>query len=174
MQRIYCCLDNNCHNIYFYFMKPNIKQYVGYRINRVRMCLHLSFEKRLIKYDLTVAKWCVMIALYGGHASSISELAAYIEIDKASISRVVLSLVNRGLITHKKGKDRRSGHLELSNEGLNLIPLLLDEAKQNEDYYFEDLSKDEMNQLQNTLHKILEKSPAPDFEGWLKTEKKNP
>lgn len=156
------------------FMKPCIKQYVGYWINKVRMCMHLSFEKRLAKYDLTVAKWCVMISLYGDHAASVGELATYIEIDKASISRVVLSLINLGLISQKKGKDRRSGHLQLTKEGLNLIPLILEEAKQNEDFYFEDLSKHEINQLQSTLHKILAKSPSPDFEGWLKSEKNNP
>ena len=107
------------------------------------MCLHLSFEKSLAKYDLTVAGWCVLISLYGDHASGISELSAYIEIDKASISRVVSRLVTRGLIVEKKGKDKRSGLLQLTNEGMDLIPFLIEEAQQNEDFYFENLSKDE-------------------------------
>ena len=153
-------------------MKPNLKQYIGYWINRVRMCLHLSFEKCLAKYDLTVAGWCVMISLYGEHASSVSELSTYIEIDKASISRVVSRLVTRGFIIEKKGKDKRSGLLQLTKEGMDLIPSLIEEAEENEDFYFECLSKDEMEQLHHILHKILAKSPSTVFEGWLKNEKK--
>lgn len=153
-------------------MKPNLKQYTGYWINRVRICLHLSFEKCLAKYDLTVASFCVLISLYGDHASSISQLSTYIEIDKASISRVVKRLVARGLIVEKKGKDRRSGLLELTKDGMGLIPFLIEEAKKNEDFYFEDLTKDEMEQLHHILHKILAKSPSTVFEGWLKNEKK--
>jgi DNA-binding MarR family transcriptional regulator len=135
--------------------------------------MHLSFEKRLSKEGITVAGWCVLVALHGEHASSISELSTYIEIDKASISRVVLRLTERGLISHQKGKDRRSGYLQLTKDGIALMPFLLEEAQQNEDYYFENASKKEIHNLKNILLKILEKSPSQQFEGWLNTEKKN-
>ncbi len=137
-------------------------------MNRIRMCMHLSMEKRLAKYDLTVASWCVLLAISGEHASTVSELSSYIETDKASVSRVVERLNMRRLITHVKGKDRRTGHLQLTKEGKELIPLLLKEAEQNEDFYFENLSKQEMENLKTIFNKILLKEPLIFLDGWLK------
>jgi DNA-binding MarR family transcriptional regulator len=68
-------------------MANNLKQHIGYWLNRLRSAVHQAFEKRLDAYAITIAQWCVLIALYDERADSVNGLAKYIEIDKASISR---------------------------------------------------------------------------------------
>jgi DNA-binding MarR family transcriptional regulator len=148
-------------------MSNNLKQHIGYWINRLRMVIHQSFEARLASYDITIASWCILVAIYDKQASSINELAQYIEVDKASISRVTERLVLRGLLLHRQGKDRRSGVIELTSEGEELVPKLLSEAEQNEAQFFGHLSEAEKKQLYGVMCRIFAKVPGIRMDGFL-------
>lgn len=148
-------------------MKKNIKQYVGYWINRTRASMHAAFEKRLENYDLTMAQWCVIVALYSDEASTISGLADHVNVDKGSISRVVEKLVQKGILSHVAGKDRRSGKIALTTSGLKLAPKLIEEGQKNEAFFLNDFSPSEMAELKRLMHKILIKDPSTIFEGWI-------
>ncbi len=148
-------------------MESDLKQYVGYWINKARVCMQLAFEQRLAHYKLTVPQWCVLLSLYGKYAHTISELAAYIDVDKASVSRVVERLAQRNLINHLPGKNRRTGHLQLTDKGIKLVPILLKEAEDNEKFFLDELTEREMQQLKNALTKILTKGPPLRLDGWL-------
>ena len=149
-------------------MKPILKQHIGYWINRVRMHIHQAFEQRLEPYGITVAQWCILITLYDRKATSIGELSNYIEVDKASISRVVDRLMIQDLVSHLEGKDRRSGHVQLTAKGNQLLPQLIREAAKNDQFFFGDLTTEESEQLQFLLSKILKKIPSVTLEGWMK------
>jgi len=141
-------------------MKSHLKSHIGYWINRLRMHVHLAFERRLDHYGISVAQWSVLVTLYDQQATSISGLSRYIEVDKAAISRVVGHLVMMDLINQTVGEDRRSGHLQLTDRGVKLVPLLIKEAAQNERAIFGDLSSEEKQQLQFLLKKISNKIPG--------------
>ncbi len=166
------CLDNSCLNNYIVIMiKNNLKQHIGYWINRIRTQTHLSFESRLEPYGVTVAQWCILAALYDEQATTIKELSLHIDIDKGSISRVVDRLVTKGLVVHGSGKDRRSGHLSLTSGGLALVPFLIQEAEQNEQRFFGMLSEEELHQFQHILRKVIQSSmPTIRLEGWIVAE----
>jgi DNA-binding MarR family transcriptional regulator/uncharacterized protein YbcV (DUF1398 family) len=151
-------------------MEDNIKQHIGYWINRLRMNVHCAFEQRLARYDVTVAQWMILLTLYEHRADSVGQLAQYIEVDKASISRVVEKLVKQGRVVHLMGKDRRSGLLQLTASGKELVPSLLCEAEANEEEFFGALTLVEKGQLQNILRKILTNKPGIAIEGWLNME----
>jgi DNA-binding MarR family transcriptional regulator len=151
-------------------MKQNIQQYVGYWINRTRACMHTAFEKRLEQYDLTMAQWCVIVAVYSNEASTISTLADQVRVDKGSISRVVEKLVQKGILSHVEGKDRRSGKIELTDSGQVMAPKLIEEGKDNEAFFLEDFSSAEMAELQRLMRKILIKDPSTLLEGWILKE----
>ena len=144
-----------------------LKQHIGYWINRLRMEVHQSFEHRLNAYDVTIAQWCILASLYDQQATSVNELASYIEVDKASVSRVVERLVVKGLVSHSQGKDRRSGYLELTAEGQKLVPCLMNEAEQNEQRFFGQLTTTESVQFQNLVRKILTTLPSITLDEWL-------
>ena len=147
-------------------MKNNLKLHIGYWFNRIRMEVHQSFEARLDRYNISVAQWCILMALYDGKASSVGELAEYIEVDKATISRVVERLVAMQLVTHMQGKDRRSGFIVLTDTAQKLVPKLLHEAELNEKHFFGDLTKDDITQLKQIFKKILIKIPSIHIDGW--------
>jgi DNA-binding MarR family transcriptional regulator/uncharacterized protein YbcV (DUF1398 family) len=154
-------------------MKNHLKSHIGYWINRLRMYLHHSFEQRLKRHGVTVAQWCVLVSLYDCQAASVVELARYIEVDKAAISRVVADLAKIGLVTHSSGKDRRSWHVGLTPQSKKLVPRLIREAEENELTMFGHLSSEELRQLQLLLNKILSKIPTITCEGWEKVQEKN-
>src|SRR5688500_2326741 len=135
-------------------MQDNLKQHVGYWLNRARMTVHVSFEKSLSNYDITVAQWCILVSLYDQQSSSIKELADYIEVDKASISRVVERLVSKRLVAHSQGKDRRSGHVQLTDEGAKLVPKLINVANEGEKHFFGFLTEEEQKVMRKTLQYI--------------------
>jgi DNA-binding MarR family transcriptional regulator/uncharacterized protein YbcV (DUF1398 family) len=147
----------------------NLKQHIGYWFNRIRMEVHQSFEARLDRYNITVAQWCILVALSDNQATSVGELADYIEVDKASISRVVERLVALELITHIPGKDRRSGFIALTEKGKKLVPKLLREAELNEKQFFGNLTDSELQQLQHIFRKIVFTLPSIQCDGWLQT-----
>lgn len=148
--------------------KQMLKQQLGYWLNRSRQCVHTAIEARLAQYDITVASWSVLISVYDGSASSVNKLAKYIEVDKASISRVVEKLVVRGLLTHKAGPNRRSGTIALTPEGTALVPQLISTVKENDLYFFGELSEEDKVAFQRILRTILSRSSSIKLEGWVK------
>lgn len=119
------------------------------------MQVHQAFEQRLASHGVTVAQWCILVSLYDRQATSVLELSRYIEVDKAAISRVVADLVEGGLVAHLAGKDRRSGHVELTPRGKKVVPLLIHEAEQNEATLFGHLTEKELEQFSLLINKIL-------------------
>jgi DNA-binding MarR family transcriptional regulator len=151
-------------------IKTHLKNHIGYWINRLRMQVHQSFEERLNTYGITVAQWCILIALHDQQATSVKELSRYIEVDKASISRVVERLVLMELIQHMVGKDRRSGYLRLTEKGMQLVPKLLQEAEANERHFFGHLTPTETESLQSLFNKILITVPSIKRDGWMQSQ----
>ena len=145
----------------------NLKSDIGYWLNRLRMEVHQSFEQRLVAHDVTIAQWCILIALYNNDAASIKELSLFIETDKASISRVVERLVQKKLVAHTAGKDRRSGRISLTDQGRMLIPNLIFEANKNEQQFFGHLSDQELEQLRSIFTTIFSTIPSIKRKGWL-------
>ncbi len=153
--------------------KHDLKDDIGYWLNRLRMQVHQSFESRLDVYDVTIAQWCILLTLYNEDAASITELSKFIEVDKASISRVVERLLNKEWVTHKQGMDRRSGHVQFSIKGQELLPHLIQAAEENEQEFFGDLTPQEHEQLRQLFHKLFLNCPDIQMSGWLSNRMEN-
>lgn len=147
--------------------KHDLKDDIGYWLNRLRMQVHQGFEARLDAYDVTIAQWCILLALYNKSATSITELSKFIEVDKASISRVVDRLFSKDLILHQPGEDRRSGHIVLTLKGQELIPQLIQAAEENEKQFFSCLTLEEQKQLRELFYKLFLNLPSIQVSGWL-------
>lgn len=149
-----------------------LKTHIGYWLNRLRSHVHSSFNERLTKHELSVAAWCILVAIYDNKATSINELAHYIEVDKASISRVVEKLVAKQLLSHSQGKDRRSGKITLTEKAKKLVPKLMSEAEENEQHFFGHLSSTEKETLREIMNKVLRSISGVTVEGWLSNKLK--
>lgn len=145
----------------------SLKDDIGYWLNRLRMQVHTAFERRLEKHDVSVAQWCILLCVYNKEAQSITELSKLIEVDKASISRVIQNLCDKGLVLHTAGADRRSGLIQLTPQGEHLVPLLIQEAEHNEGQFFGNLTSQEVEDLRHIFHKIAQTVPGLQLEGWI-------
>jgi DNA-binding MarR family transcriptional regulator len=152
--------------------KHSLQDDIGYWLSRLRIKVHSSFEAKLISKGISIPQWRIIIGLYNNDASSIVELAKFIEIDKGSISRVVDKLESMGFVIRQEGKDRRSGNIRLSKKGEQLAPELAKLAELNEKEFFSPLSMIEVKQLQNILKKLLQHAGIHSLGGWLSNEKK--
>lgn len=148
-----------------------LKSHIGYWLNRLRTEVHHRFEEQLSKHDISIAAWCILVTIYDKKQSAINQLANYIQVDKASISRLVDKLVTKNLLIHKQGKDRRSGIIELTESGKALVPKLIKEAEENELVFFKHLTEKDKSDLKRILTKTLANLPGVTLEGWLSTDK---
>lgn len=144
-----------------------LKKHIGYWLNRLRNVVHYAFEARLVQYDISVAEWSILVSIYDGSANSVNNIAAYIEVDKASSSRVVERLAKKDLLSVAAGDDRRSKILGLTEKGRELIQKLLKEAEENEKHFFGCLSELEQEQMRSIMYKVLQKVPTINLDGWI-------
>lgn len=122
----------------------------------------------MAEYDISVAAWGILISVYDGSAQSINKLAQYIDVDKASVSRVVEKLVGRGLLTHYIEPHRRSGVITLTPKGMELMPHLIKVLNAHEAHFFGDLSDEDTAALQRAFRKVFAHSGDITLDGWLK------
>ena len=151
--------------------KHDLKDDIGYWLNRLRMQVHQGFESRLEMYDVTIAQWCILLTLYNEDAASVTELSSFIEVDKASISRVVERFLSKEWVTHSQGADRRSGHIQLTLKGRELVPHLIQAANENEQQFFGHLTTEESEQLRQLFYKLFFNLPSIQMSGWLSNTK---
>lgn len=147
--------------------KHGLQDDIGYWLSRLRTKVHSSFEAKITNANVTLPQWCILISLYNNDASSIVELANFIEVDKGSISRVVDKLEAAGYVTRQAGKDRRSAVLLLTKKGQETAPKLAKLAELNEEEYFSCLSPLEKKQLKKLLKKLLQHAGVKSLGGWF-------
>lgn len=101
---------------------------------------------------------------------AIGALSAQSGIEKTIASKLISSLVQRGLVAREIGrKDARNVHLSLTEAGTTLVLDAEPLGKKLETGFQRWITKDEMQALHQTLHKMIEAEAASraQFDGWL-------
>jgi DNA-binding MarR family transcriptional regulator len=135
--------------------------YVGFWLRVLSNGVSRTFEKSLQNYDVTVARWVVLRALYGRETSLI-ELSEAIGIDQGSTSRLVERLVQKKLVNRvTPPEDRRSVRISLTSSGFGLVPKLASAADINDELFFGKISKAKKDQFLKTLMELIRKNDLP-------------
>jgi DNA-binding MarR family transcriptional regulator len=135
--------------------------YVGFWLRVLSNGVSRTFEKSLQNYDVTVAQWVVLRALYGRETSLI-ELSEAIGIDQGSTSRLVERLVQKKLVNRvTPPEDRRSVRISLTSSGFGLVPKLASAADINDELFFGKISKAKKDQFLKTLMELIRKNDLP-------------
>ncbi len=80
---------------------------------------------KLEPFELTPLHWAILDACFQDQADTITSLTQVLPLDPASISRIVETLVKKGLLQRRRlSSDRRVVKLSLTKEGLELMPEL--------------------------------------------------
>jgi DNA-binding MarR family transcriptional regulator len=124
-----------------------------------------SLEKTLKEHEISVTEWSVLMSLLNGDAINVAELSRFIEVDKASISRTVSRLEERGFVSRKPGEDRRSLSLILTRTGQTIAKKLAKKSQDNEESFMESLSNQERVALKKVIKKLLQSAGVSSLGG---------
>lgn len=138
-----------------------LHDHLGYWLRRLSDQVHTSFERRLAAHDVTVAQWNVLVTIYHDEARTTSDVARYVSIDIAAVSRVVDRLVAKGLVVRVPDPmSRRRQVLVLTQRASTLVPILIAEADGNEEEFFGELPATQRSSLSAQLAALM-KHDAP-------------
>ncbi|MCO5220064.1 MAG: MarR family transcriptional regulator [Thermomicrobiales bacterium] len=129
--------------------------HLGFWLRRLSDKVHVSFERKLAAFDVTVSQWNVLVTLYRGEGTTVGEIARYLQIDVAAVSRLVDRLASKELVARSADPaSRRRVSIVLTNAGLALAPRLLIEADRNDASFFGELSPEEHAYLMSLLQRL--------------------
>ncbi len=133
-------------NVVFYSLEKAIKTY-------------RQFAQRNISdatFDITIDQWLVLKTLQEKPTITQQELALNVFKDFASITRIIDLLVNKGYLNRTSHpRDRRRFELPITKSGLKIIDSLQPIINTNRRTALKGLSKQDIEQLQITLNKMI-------------------
>jgi len=117
-------------------------------------------ESRLLRreFNLGTNDWRVISALAIRPGSTSSYISEFVAMNKAVVSKSVNTLIARGLIVPADGA-RGSRPLYLTREGADMHDRMMPISLQGQEIVLADLSRDEIQQLNRLLGRLLLKMP---------------
>jgi DNA-binding MarR family transcriptional regulator len=136
----------------------NLDHSYGYLINlaaqRLRYALHQTFQAKGL--DITPEQWAVLNRLWEQDGLSQVELAERTFKDKPGTTRILNLLEEKGVVTRRRDtEDGRVLHVFLTQAGKDLKGKLIPCAQEVLAQSSQNLTKEEVAQLKQILHKIL-------------------
>jgi len=99
----------------------------------------------------------LLCIIEGNPNISIADILRKLKITKQSLSRVLKDLINKKIITQKKGtKDARQRELQLTEEGLSLCNIIFNKQKKRIYNALKTSSADEVTNFKNVVKKIID------------------
>lgn len=125
-------------------------------IHRARM-MYLNNE--LKRFNVTSSQFIYLIGLYKKEGQTQEDLANHFFIDKGTVARGVKKLEDNGFICRRTDPENRRRYLlYLTEDGMALMPDIINIIKDWENSINEDLSKAEKEQINELLKKLTMKS----------------
>jgi len=136
----------------------HLTSHVGFWLRRVSNQVSYSFARKVEASGVTVAEWVILRELFEiDEEVAPSIVADNTKLTRGAVSKLIERLVSKKLVDRKSSKDDgRYQTVSLTKAGKALVPKLAKLADQNDNEFFDGLTKAEKNQLLNTLKKIVE------------------
>ncbi len=134
---------------------------VGYLMKRIMVSVVAEADKRLDEHDLTSAQWGPLMRLKNVGASTVVDLARWVNVDAGSMTRLLDRLEKKHLCKRVRStEDRRVVLVELTPEGeaaIAEVPAVLAEVL---NAHLAGFSKSEWLALKIYLNRMLENGEA--------------
>ena len=105
-------------------------------------------------YGLYSSEWTIITTLKESGPLTQGVLSNYLSIEPPAVSRSLVKLEKKGLITRISGADKREKRVSLSEEALVLYPHLLEASRQHRRAVLADLSDEKQAELELLLNSI--------------------
>lgn len=137
--------------------KYGLHDSLGYWVNLLAGAMHAAFDRMAGQLDVTAAQWAVLITLYNKDAKTPGELARFIGIDGAAITRLLDRLETKGLIERQAhDSDRRALSIELTQAARRLTPKLAEISWSENRRFLKRLTEKEGEQFMKLLRKMAQ------------------
>jgi DNA-binding MarR family transcriptional regulator len=133
--------------------KPSaLPDHLGYWLRKLSNAVSDSFARRLAIHEVSVPQWVMLRVLFDSASLPLKDIAARVEVDQGSLSRMVDRLIARGWVRREAdAADRRTVAISLTWEGRRLAA----EADENEKVFFSGLSQPEREEFLRTIQALL-------------------
>ena len=133
---------------------PNKK--IGFLIKQVFYLHEQHLNKQFSKFGLTASQTFTLIYLFKSHDKGISVIEKELDISNPTVTGILNRLEVKGLITRVPCRhDARAKNIEVTEKALELDKQLRIVFQQSDEKLVESLSKEEIDNLQSYLIKIL-------------------
>jgi len=133
----------------------NPEESIGRLIADVSGRLLVAFDDEMTGMGITGAQWVILMRIANGCGATAADLCRFSRYDTGSMTRMLDRLEEKGLIRRvRSSKDRRVAHLELTDEGQNLYPLLPPVAIKVLNTHLKGFTQDEVELLKGFLNRM--------------------
>ena len=142
--------------------KYDLQRSLGYRMTYVARLNERRFENLIAQHDLSRLAWCVLCALEYEDLSRPSDIADFIGVDRAAISRIIGQMEAKGLITRRLASgDARARAIEITPLGRTRLAGGTAAAEDNAAHLSAQLTAEEYAALDAIMDKLMTGGDAP-------------
>ncbi len=128
---------------------------IGFLLHDVARLMRTIYDRRMAPLGLTRSQWWVLNHLYFHQGISQSELAAILEIEKASLGRLLDRMETKGWIRRRQSQqDKRTRHIYLTRKFQPTLQVMRDLAAVTRDEAMRSLSLAERDVLRDMLKRM--------------------
>lgn len=152
-----------------------LQEFLPYLLNRAGVRMGLMFSKDIEPYGITLPMWRVMIELWHRGDFRLGELATRTDIDISTLSRLLVTMQRKGLITRRRsGADGRALSLTLTPEGLDLSEEIAPLALKYEAIAMKGMSEADVKKLKSLLQRVSENLLEASAAAKVETDEEKP
>lgn len=129
-----------------------------YAVKRFHHEMEIALNRLLRQYELSYGQWYVLLIVNNNEMVSQKQLQQIMEIESATVTRVIDSLIRKGwLIREEKSEDRRIKVLKFTEDGKQRWSKLPDLISAGKTIMYEGLDEAEIGTTLEVLRKITER-----------------
>ncbi|MCL5997867.1 MAG: MarR family transcriptional regulator [Chloroflexi bacterium] len=137
--------------------EENLTAWICTALMRIGTRMATGFDQHFAGHGITQAQFRVLLAVWqqgGADGIAPSALADHLLIERGTVSVLTNRMVERGWLTRKRGKNRRTYHLALTEVGEQVLQEVIPHAEALADDTLSGISLDELRNMRTNLECI--------------------
>ena len=136
-------------------MDEDINSNIGFLIHDVARLMRTMHDRRMAPLGLTRSQWWVINHLYFHEGISQTELAGLLDIEKATLGRLLDRMETKGWVRRQQDEnDKRTKRVFVGEKALEKLQVMRDLAAMTRDESMRSLSAEERDTLRVTLQRM--------------------
>ena len=137
-------------------LHPYLNSYLGYCFYKAAARIRGKVDRRLAEFGVVAPQFGMLIILQQAGAMTQRELGSFMDIDKATMVRMIDGLEAKKFLTRTTTKtDRRAKRLEITKKGAQTLIKMNKARIRAEQEFLKDLGTKEQAQLRSIVAKLI-------------------